>query len=237
MFRRNLAAGVVTWEGAPDDAAAHLWLRDWLSNNLRVPFLPLGSAFSNSTKGNLGEAIATCLGVHFDYSDCYVYPANAWTCTSLISKTDIDIAWLRLGPDPAQDMAILQEVKTTDAATLALADRLTGDYSKLFGVAPGLTLQTRLGAIAVDLRIGKKMPDLAKRVTDLSGPTPAHCPLVRLIPTLVHEDNTAAAVTKLVAVRETVAALGWPLGQVHPWSIRFWPLDDRLVALSQGVLL
>lgn len=236
MFTRDTSAGVVTFVGNPDDSSAHEWVRHWLASEVHVTFAAPAAVLPNTTKGNLGEAITAGIGHHFDYADYSMFAVNLYCCTSDSSHPDIDIVWIGFGTD-AHDVAVLQEVKTTSGPSLALADRLTDDYAKLFGGRPRLTLQARLGAIAADYRYAYRQPDLASRVTALSGPSAEMCPSVVLVPTLVHEVDTAASVEKLVAVRLTVVAQGWSGAQVVPWSIRFAPIYARLKALREGATL
>ena len=140
MFDRTVTAGVVHWTPHPTHDAAHAWVLSWLKT-LGIVFLPPGTRISHSTKGNLGEAVAACIGHHLNYDDTHwhTFAINLGACTDSISRPDVDIVWLYL-PDSHADLAVLQEVKTTSSADLALADDLTNDYTKLFGNKPSLTL-------------------------------------------------------------------------------------------------
>jgi hypothetical protein len=130
----------------------------------------------------------------------------------------------------------VQEIKTTGATDLNYADRLIEDYGKLFGTDIQFTLQTRLGVAANQMDGMNVDYDLCCRTTQLGGISPVTSPRIRLIPTLVHDDNAHAPVQRLVAVRQTlVSAEGWTGTSVRCWSIALDHLDDRLARLSCGL--
>ena len=149
-FRNNshAVAGLLAWEGNPDDDAAHQTILAWLQGVVTAGFLQPSQPLPNAVKGNLGEFVAYKIGESFVFTNIAIaHAANAWDPLSHISRPDIDIVWLHFGITEDDDWAAFQEVKTTGDSSLNLADGLITDYEKLFGENLRLTLQTRLGAL------------------------------------------------------------------------------------------
>ena len=236
-FRSNSGgvAGWLAWEGDPDDDAAHQIILAWLQGLAAPGFQQDQISLSNRVKGNLGEFIAYWIGKTFVFTNVTISPsANAWEPLSDISRPDIDIIWLYFGDTEASDWAALQEVKTTEEASLQLADSLITDDEKLFGENLRFTLQTRLGALKNRLdQYGQG--HLSPRVTLLGGPTPQRAHGIRIVPTLLH--NAAYnSQSKMVAVRQALIGRGWATDTVECWSIALGNMDHRLVRLARGQL-
>ena len=225
--------GLLEWEGDPDDNTAHQAILAWLRQVVTSGFIPSAASVSNRVKGNLGEFIAYRIGESLVFSNVVIaHAANAWDPLSDISRPEIDIVWLYFGNTPTGDWAALQEVKTTGATTLQLADTLIDDYDKLFGENVRLTLQTRLGALKNKLD-QQRQGHLAPRITALGGPAPNQVRGIRLIPTLIHDSAYNSSV-KMVAVRQGLIGRGWSSDVVECWSIALANLDDRLTRLARG---
>ncbi len=227
--------GLLTWEGEPDDNAAHRKILEWLQCSATSGFLSSSDSLSNPLKGNIGEFIAYKLGDEFIFTNTEIADAaNAWNPLSKISRPDIDIVWLYFGETESDDWAALQEVKTTGEASLELARNLTTDYDKLFGEDPCLTLQTRLAATKNKLdQLG--LGELSPRVTALGGPSPNLSQGIRLLPTLIH-DSAHPSDMRMTSVRQTLIGQGWSSYVVECWSIALSDLDDRLSRLARGQL-
>jgi hypothetical protein len=221
------------WTGDPDCQAGHDYLLIWL-RKIVSSFLLREADFNRIIQGNLGESISFHIGYENEYAQCYPFPSNALTPLARISKPEIDIVWLNFGEQPADDFAILQEVKTTTDSALSVADRLLDDYNKLYGTNPAFTLHTRLQAIKNDLEYRQKRPALCQRVLDLAGQSPKTSPRIKIIPTLVHDLAHTNVTRKLLAVRETLCSNGWTPSLVNPWSIAMSDLDNRLRRLVMG---
>ena len=220
------------WVGDPDDKQAHQTILGWLqaaSNYLLGP----DDEFSNRTKGNLGEFITYCIGRHYVYPpEVEALTENASDPLSNMSRSGIDIKWLKVAETPDKDWVILQEVKTTGANSLSLADDLIKDYDKLFGQNLKLTLKTRLTQLKNQLdQQGRS--ELAPRITELSGASAEQSPRVNLVPTLLHDPSLDSS-TKMTAVRQAIIGLGWPATTVECWSIQLDELDTRLSRISRG---
>jgi hypothetical protein len=226
---------MVLWVGDPDCQAAHdailLWLQQTCPNFSSAP-----SIGANILKGNLGETIAFCVGYWyvFDAPHTKSFAANTLNPFAGISRPDIDIVWIRFGETIDDDVAILQEVKTTRDASLSLADSLLSDYDKLFGTNPRFTLHMRLQDIKNRLEYEHKRPELCPRVSEVAGQSPQTSPQVQLFPTLVHERNGSDPQTKMLAIRETLCSKGWARRSVQPWAISLFDLDTRLLRLAMG---
>ena len=95
--------------------------------------------------------------------------------------SEIDIVWIRFGATTDDDVAVLQEVKTTGSPLLTLADSLIRDYDKLFGTDPHFTLHTRLQDIKNKLGYEHGRPELCPRMTELAGQSP-HVTTSEVIP-------------------------------------------------------
>jgi hypothetical protein len=223
---------IVLWRGNPDSQAAHDWLLDWLRNELKAAFRT--QPLNNRILGNLGECMAHMLGSSADFAGYHSYAANAIHPLENISRPGIDILWYFPGADADGEMAIIQEVKTTSDASLALADSLVDDTDKLFGNDVQKTLQTRLNAAAAEFKLARRQPEFAQRVRLLGGPTAGTASRVHLVPTLVHEEIGADPQTKLTAVRTSIVSLGWDPGRVVPWSVALEGLWNRLERVSHG---
>jgi len=170
----------------------------------------------------------------FNNTPAYAFTANALNPFRKISKPEIDIVWIRFGATTDDDVAVLQEVKTTGSPLLTLADSLIRDYDKLFGTDPHFTLHTRLQDIKNKLEYEHGRPELCPRMTELAGQSPQTSPQVRLFPTLVHERHESDPQTKMLAIRETLCGKGWARQVVQSWAIGFVDLNDRLIRLAQG---
>ena len=236
-FKNNRGdiAGWLSWEGDPDDDAAHQTILTWLQGLNAPGFLEGQTSLSNRVKGNLGEFITYCIGTTYVFTNVTISPtANAWEPLSDISRPDIDIIWLYFGDTEADDWAALQEVKTTGGASLQLADSLIADYDKLFGENVRFTLQTRLGALKNRLdEFGQG--HLSPRVTLLGVPNPQRSYGIRIVPTLLHDavDDSSG---KMVAVRQALIGRGWATDAVECWSIALGDIDQRLARLARGQL-
>ena len=177
--------GWLAWKGDPDDNAAHQRLLDWLVPVVGVSFWKDHVPVSNRVKGNLGEFIAYSIGKHYVFHDNSIADtANASEPLSDISRPGLDIIWIHFGGTEFQDWAVVQEVKTTGAASLQIADDLISDYGKLFGENLRLTLQTRLAGVKNRLD-QHGQGHLAPRLTALGGPSPRACNGIRLFPTII----------------------------------------------------
>lgn len=200
-FAKTESYGVVLWVGDPDCQAAHDATLCWLQKNCPA-FHPTASATETILKGNLGETITFCIGYWyvFNSSHDHSFAANALNPFGGISKADIDIVWIHFGETGDEDMAILQEVKTTADSSLSLADGLISDYDKLFGTDPRFTLHMRLHGIKNIIEYGPKRPDLFPRVQELAGQSPQTSPRVQLFPTLVQERHASDPQTKMLAI-------------------------------------
>jgi hypothetical protein len=234
-FAKNETHGIILWVGDPDCQAAHNATLGWLQANCPT-FCSTPSAGDNILKGNLGETIAFCVGYWyvFNNSEEKTFAANALNPFGGISRPDIDIVWIRFGETADDDMAILQEVKTTGDLALSLADNLISDYDKLFGTNPRFTLHMRLQDIKNKLEYEHKQPELCPRVAQLAGQSPQTSPQVQLFPTLVHERRGSDPQTKMLAIRETLYGKGWSRKAVHPWAIGLFDLNSRLLRLTMG---
>jgi hypothetical protein len=239
-FTGTASGGVTLWLGDPDCQAAHDSILAWLKlrtkpENFRN-FSPVPSEPDNILKGNLGEAISFCVGVWNNFSEYIPFPANAFNPLGTIAKSDIDIIWIFFDEIGTDDVAIVQEVKTTSDSSLGLADRLIDDYDKLFGTAPKFTLRTRLDAIKTEIEYQLKRPELLHRVDQLAGNSPRTSSKIILVPTLVHEGQETEPQKKMVAIRSTLCSpsKGWSSSAVEAWAIGLSDLNNRLIRLAMG---
>ena len=225
--------GWSSWEGDPDDNAAHQTILEWLLEGAPGGFRNQNAPLPNAVKGNLGEFIAYRIGESYVFTDgTSAYTANASDPLSEISRPDIDIVWLHFGDAESDAWAALQEVKTTGDVSLRLADDLSADYDKLFGENVRLTLPTRLGALKNRLdQLGQA--NLSPRLTALGGPSPDRSRGIRLIPTLIH-DKAHDSASKMAVVRQILMGKGWSSDVVECWSVALAELDDRLARLARG---
>ena len=178
-FARHETHGALLWAGDPDCQAAHEAILHWLQENCPTfCATPPEGGNVNILRGNLGETIAFCAGYWYVFDSSHIKPftANALNPFGRISKSDIDIVWIRFGETGDDDTAFLQEVKTTGDASLSLADSLISDYDKLFDTNPQVTLHTRLQYIKNTLEFEHNQPDLCPRVAALAGQSPQTSP-------------------------------------------------------------
>lgn len=234
-FVRGDTSGVVLWLGDPDCQAAHDAILHWLNENC-PNFYTAPSEDDNILKGNLGETIVFCIGYWYVFNTPQekAFVANALNPFGGISQPNIDMVWLRFSETSDEDVAVLQEVKTTGDASLTLADNLIRDYDKLFGTNPRFTLHTRLQDIKNRLEYEHKQPELCPRVATLVGQSPQTSPQVQLFPTLVHERRESDPQTKMLAIRETLCGKGWARRAVQAWAIGLFDLNERLLKLAMG---
>lgn len=227
---------VVLWLGKPDCQAGHKFILEQLQQ-LGVVFLSSSTSVNNSVAGNIGEFTAFRLALQDgSFKDYKPFPANALNPLSKISRNELDIVWIRFGQTSRDDLAVLQEVKTTANPNLAYADNLIADYDKLFGEDPQLTLHTRLWAIKNTLEFTMGLPHLCPRVTELAGTRPENSPKIQLLPTVFHERNGSDPRRKMIAIRSTLCSKGWPTAAVKAWAIGLSELGSRLVRLATGQL-
>ena len=237
-FTSTTSNGVTLWVGNPNCQATHDAILAWLQerdSSFRI-FSPIPPEPDNILKGNLGEAISFCVGVWNDFSEPYIpFPANAFNPLGTIYKSDIDIVWIFFDEIAENDIAVIQEIKTTSDKSLGIADRLIDDYDKLFGTAPKFTLRNRLRTIKTEVEYKLKRPDLLPRMNQLAGNSPSTSPKIRLVPTLVHERRGTDPQTKMVAIRSTLCnAKGWSSSAVTAWAIGLTDLNSRLIRLAMG---
>lgn len=239
-FSGTASSGVIVWIGNPDCQAAHDAILSELKQRISTfrTFSPIPTEPDNILKGNLGEAITFYVGFWNDFKAYRPFPANAFNPLGPIAKTEIDIVWILFDEDniEANDIAVVQEVKTTTDNSLGLAGRLEDDYRKLFGTDQRFTLRTRLDAIKSGIEFQLQRPDLLPRVDLLAGVSPITSPKIKLVPTLVHDRQGNNAQTKMVAIRSTLcsASMGWSSSAVTAWAIGLTNLNDRLVRLAMG---
>lgn len=233
-FSRTIAAGITVYTGDPDCQAAHDELLQFLRAK-GTAFLPKSVKLSTARQGNLGEHIAYRIARHFDFHRHRARTANAHEPLSAVSLTHIDILWVFIGETPGEDLAIVQEVKTTGQSDLGLANDLISDYDKLFSTNPQMRLISRLQAFAAELEDydPQVSPDVLDRIIALAKGGPVHCTQVSLAPTLVH-DSQYDAVPKLTAVRSAIASQGWSSAGITPVSIHLDDLMNRLERLTHG---
>jgi hypothetical protein len=229
-FNYVQSGSVALWTGDPNCQNGHDYMRTWLRTHIS-PYPVTWIDGDTRTQGNLGEALAFCVA-KFGQLDTYrPFVANAFAPFSGISRNEIDILWIGFGPTPADDRAIIQEVKTTFAQDLAYAKQLLPDYEKAFGVDPKVQFNTHLGKVKVELEMTHKRPDLAKRVNALTATTPANAKRIVCIPTLVHDLAGADPAGTLSAIKSAMLAKGWV--SVHPWSIALSEIKLRFPRIAQ----
>lgn len=239
-FTGTASGDVTLWVGNPDCQAAHdsilAWLKARFQPNYFRNFSPVPSEPDNILKGNLGEGISFCIGVWNNFSNYRPFPANAFNPLSTIAKSEIDIIWIFFDETGTDDVAIVQEVKTTSESSLSLADKLIDDYDKLFGTAPKFTLRTRLDAIKTEIEFKLQRPDLLYRVDLLAGNSPQTSSKITLVPTLVHERQGTNPQQKMTAIRSTLCSpsKGWSSSAVEAWAVGLSDLNSRLIRLAMG---
>lgn len=195
-FARREQDALVFWVGQPDSNAAHAEILNWLNECAVTFLLPPVPTIDNILKGNLGESIAFHVGRAYAFGEgrVRVFAPNALNPFSRIASAGVDIVWVLFSDNPALDLAILQEVKTTGDPSLPVVDVLLEDYDKLFGTSPSLTLWSRLSAIRAQLRFAQNEPDLAKRVLLLAGNSPITSPRIKLKLSLQSSMSSRAAI-------------------------------------------
>ncbi len=223
-FKHSMSGSVALWTGDPACQAGHDHIRDWLRTNVK-PYPIAWVKGDRRTQGNLGETITFCVGAFTGLRNYHVFPANAFTPFSKISRNEIDLLWISFGPTAADDFAIVQEVKTTFGADLAIASSLLDDYEKSFGLDPRLTLSTHLNTVKLRLQYQLQRPDLAARINALQATSPQTAGRIHCIPTLVHDLAANDPTGKLTAIHSTLKARGWR--QIYPWSVALSDLDKR----------
>jgi hypothetical protein len=223
-FKYVLSGAVALWTGDPGSQAGHDYLRTWLKNNIK-PYPVVWKVGDTRTQGNLGEVIAYCVGELTALPTFRCFAANAFYPFSGIARNTIDLVWIQFGPNPADDYAIIQEVKTTFDFDLTYAKALITDYEKSFGINPRFTLSTHFNEIKLKLEKEHKRPDLAARMNNLIATGPGDAKKVRCIPTLVHDDAGIDAAGTLTAVQCALKAQGWAV--VNPCSIALSDIAAR----------
>jgi hypothetical protein len=225
---------VVTWLGDPDCQTGHGFILERLIA-ASATFLKDSSEFSNNVAGNLGEFTALQLGLLASFGEYRCFTANAHSMVGRNSRSELDIVWLLFHERPSNDLAVLQEIKTTGSEALSYANNLIKDYDKLFGEDPHFTLQSRLDGIKNEIELKLKRPDLCPRVTRLAGASPKTSPQVHLLPTLFCDrDCKEDSRRKMIAIRSTLIGKGWPPASVKSWAIGLSDLNDRLLRLALG---
>lgn len=227
-------SSVLLWTGKPNCDAAHSEVLAFLNSHCQ-PFPTTVGAKDNILRGNLGETIVFCLGKsqQFGSNNCLGHFANALRPFSGKSNPELDLLWVHFGNCSKDDWAVLQEVKTTSADSIAYANNLVSDYDKLFGTNPRLTLQTRFQDFKNRLEFEQNRPaHILQRANQLLGVSPVACPRIRLLPTVVHDSVATDVVDTMLLVRESLTGKNW--ADVEPWAIGLSSLDDRLVRLARG---
>jgi hypothetical protein len=226
----------VSWRGDPDDGAAETWLLAWLRDELHLTFRPPGSpAISTRIQGNLGESVTFKIGRSHDFAGCRAFAVNALDPLQDISRSGLDMSWVHFADDnPADDIAVIQEVKTTVQNNLSLADGLLSDIEKLFGTNPAFTLPGRLTHVANVLEFEQGNKALAERVLSMLAHTPQSAKRVQVVATLVHDAEVSGSDVKLTAVLVAATGFGWSKDQLTAWSIALSDLGPRLQRLSEG---
>jgi hypothetical protein len=233
-FRVIQHPGVSLWEGDPDCQTAHDALLTRLAA-MHTSFIGVTATLDVKRKGNIGEFISLYVSSYTGLRPAYCFANNAVNPLSGISLSGLDITYILLDQaNPVNDLAILQEVKTTGDTSLNHANHLIRDYQKLFDGDLDFTLASRLQVIANKFEMEQHLPHLCERVLALAGDTPNECSHVNLFPTLVHEKNGAAPLPKLLAIRTSISSQGWPLTRISAWSIALSDLDKRLERLARG---
>lgn len=221
------------WTPSPDDAGAHAWFLAHLIH-MGVPFND--APLSTRVQGNLGECCCLLIGREQDFAGFFCHAANAFNPLQDISRSEIDIVWVALAPNPIEDLAILQEVKTTGGHDLDYATSLVTDYEKLFGSDPALTLNTRLAAVANTIEYGTILSTPhADRIRLLAQRTPQATSNVMLLPSVVYDRTLVTdPQPKMAAVRQSIVSAGWDPPWVESWAVGIGDLLSRLSRLKAG---
>jgi len=197
-------------------------------------FVAAGAALTMNQVGNLGEFVTFCIGHKKAFATFRCHPANAHEPLNTISRSGVDLIWILFASEPAKDSVLLQEVKTTGSPDMAIHSSLVADYRKMFGRTSRETLAIMLQGVKSRLVFDEHRPDLSTRLTRLAGVSPQTCQNVTLHPTIVHEAIGGDAGPVMLAVRTSVAALGWSESDIRPWSIAMSGLTVRLQRLAEG---
>lgn len=234
-FKHTLQQGVRLHTGDPHCDAAHASLLAGLTK-LKANFIGPNESISISQKGNLGEYICVHIALKTaELSGTEPFIHNAIRPLSRISGAGVDMMYVHFDPaDEGKDCLFIQEVKTTSQSTLSYLDALSGDYEKLFGTDPDLTLQTRIDGLENSFELERRRPDYAERVSRLRGTTPQECSNITLIPTGVHLPNIGNPTQKLLAIKSKIVNYGWKPQSIAPWSVALSDLQSRLTRLARG---
>jgi hypothetical protein len=211
----------------------HAYMLDALKQ-IGCAFVGAGVTITMIQIGNLGEFVAYCVGYKNAFSSYRCYAANAYEPLNTISRSGIDLIWVRFAKDEADDLVLLQEVKTTGDSDMAIHAGLVADHRKMFGRTSRETLSIMLQAVKSRLVFDEGRPDLCSRLTRLAGVSPQTCKNVMLHPTIVHEKIGSDPHPVMLAVRTSIAALGWTESVILPWSVSISQLMSRLQRLAEG---
>jgi len=211
----------------------HAFVLDALKQ-IGCAFVGAGVTITMNQTGNLGEFVAYCVGRNKAFSDYRCYPANAYEPLNTISRSGIDLIWVRFAKEETEDTVLLQEAKTTGGSDMAIHAALVADHRKMFGRTSRETLSIMLQAVKSRLVFDEGRSDLCSRLTRLAGVSPQTCKNVFLHPTIVHEKIGSDPHPIMLAVRTSIAALGWAEAVVLPWSVAISQLMSRLQRLAEG---
>jgi hypothetical protein len=212
----------------------HAFVRHALQE-IECAFVEAGSTLTQSQVGNLGEFVTMSIGRKKAFPGYRCHPANANEPLNTISKSGVDLIWFRFAAEPSADSVLLQEVKTTRKPGMEIHYGLVDDHKKMFGRTSRQTLSIMLQAMKSRLVLDESRPDLSKRLTRIAGVSPQTCQNVTLHPTILHEDTDSDPGSIMLAVRTSIAALGWSESVIEPWSIAMSELSDRLQRLGEGL--
>jgi hypothetical protein len=233
-FQEAVTAGVRVCTGDPNCDAAHAALLASLQS-LGTPFIGPTEAISLSQRGNLGEFISLHIARAGAFKAMEKFARNALQPLSGISGDGIDLTFVYFDPvSEADDLLYIQEVKTTGRDSLSYLNRLEDDYEKLFSTNINLTLQTRIQCLSNAFEVERNNDAYAERVQRLGAKAPKECTRVRLVPTGVHKLGVGNSVQKMLAIRSAIAAFGWDLAAINPWTVGLSSLEDRLLRLARG---
>jgi hypothetical protein len=233
-FKVERHGSICMWTGDPDCEAGFGLLRSHLANAVHARLEP-GQTLTTAQIGNLGEALAFLVGRGGPHPapDHRALADNCHNPLAGNSKSGLDILWIAFDAnDAAKDHAWIQEVKTTLSSTSAsYIAALKDDYSKLFSLNFGLSLDDRLGDAGFRLEHIAQAPELAKRARALGARSAQQVSRVTLEPTGVH-DRRLDALTIMEDVRLTLTkTLEWPASLVEPHLIALADIATRLADL------
>lgn len=208
------------------------WLRG-IVTAFRPP--PVANPLDSRTKGNLGESIAAFIGIERDHVGHRCDGPNFHNPLSNISRSEIDLFWIRFDDGPNGDYVWLQEIKTSTDPNLAVARDLRSDFEKLFGTDVQLTLASRLQAYATKLRFAELRPDLASRILALGAIEPSNVSRVTLEPTILTEPGySTTAESRIVGAETALTTLGWSASLISSKIVVLDNLEDRLARIAGG---